>query len=405
MQCTSCKTLQCYVCKATVKDYNHFDQGGYRGRTSGAASASKKCPLYDNVDERHEREVKEAEAKARAEIVDNNPDVSEEDLEIKVSDAVKKAEDARLQRARQGYGGGAEGYMAYRMHMMNPPGRRLGGAGEGELDDMMDLLGAGRDAAGEGGGAAEDFANRIERMRQQRDRHREMMRQRQARNRRAAAGNGEAVMPGAFGGFDLQPAGEGQVAGNPFVLQPQAFMPFAGDGQQAQQPQAAAAQPNYQQAANQPAQQQQPLFPGLFMPPDNYADPPNLFANAYRGLHEDILHAQTPEQRQARQRALQRRLAAQQQEMLARLPQGPMQRAQNLMAQEYGRQAWNNGNNNAVAAANPRAPIGPFENYPDAHGAAAGEAAYPEFFPAYHPRVGDPADQRRAAGEAGRRWV
>lgn len=97
----SCGTLQCYVCSAIVKDYEHFDQGPHRGRTVGGPQ-SKKCPLYDNVEERHDREVKDAEAKTRAEIVENNPDVSAEDLEIKVSDAVKKAEDDRLKRAGVG---------------------------------------------------------------------------------------------------------------------------------------------------------------------------------------------------------------------------------------------------------------------------------------------------------------
>lgn len=104
MSCGSCGTLQCYVCSAVIKNYNHFDQGANRGKTSNGAQA-KKCPLYDDVEERHEREVKEAETKARAEVVENNPDVTAEDLEIKVSEAVKKAETDRRQRGRGVYGG------------------------------------------------------------------------------------------------------------------------------------------------------------------------------------------------------------------------------------------------------------------------------------------------------------
>ena len=94
MRCPSCGNMQCYVCSVSLKDYNHFDQS-----PSGAAQGSGgKCPLYDNVEERHEREVKEAEAAARAQVISENPDVSVDDLEIKVSDAVKKATADRIQQ-------------------------------------------------------------------------------------------------------------------------------------------------------------------------------------------------------------------------------------------------------------------------------------------------------------------
>jgi len=89
MSCPSCGNLQCYICHESLKNYDHFDQRPTGGRVDGARS--KLCPLYDNVEERHAREVKEAEAKARAEVVENNPDVDPEDLEIKVSDAVSRA--------------------------------------------------------------------------------------------------------------------------------------------------------------------------------------------------------------------------------------------------------------------------------------------------------------------------
>jgi TRIAD3 protein (E3 ubiquitin-protein ligase RNF216) len=95
MRCPSCGNMQCYVCSISLKDYNHFDQS-----LSGTAQGSKvKCPLYDNVEERHEREVREAEAAARAQVVSENPDVSVDDLEIKVSDAVKKATADRIRQA------------------------------------------------------------------------------------------------------------------------------------------------------------------------------------------------------------------------------------------------------------------------------------------------------------------
>ncbi|KAK4543562.1 hypothetical protein LTR36_005457 [Oleoguttula mirabilis] len=104
MTCPSCANLQCYVCSESLKNYDHFDQAPGRALDG---SAPKKCPLYDNVEERHEREVKEAEATARAQVAAENPDVSPDDLEIKVSDAVKKSTADRIKK-----GGGADGGMA-----------------------------------------------------------------------------------------------------------------------------------------------------------------------------------------------------------------------------------------------------------------------------------------------------
>ncbi|KAK5165469.1 uncharacterized protein LTR77_008998 [Saxophila tyrrhenica] len=98
MSCNSCGNKQCYVCSKDVHDYNHFDQTT-RPNAGASSSKSKLCPLYDNVEERHEREVKEAEAAARAQVVEDNPDVTAEDLEIKVSDAVKQTAADRVQQA------------------------------------------------------------------------------------------------------------------------------------------------------------------------------------------------------------------------------------------------------------------------------------------------------------------
>ncbi|KAK6429475.1 hypothetical protein LTR95_014376 [Oleoguttula sp. CCFEE 5521] len=90
MTCPSCGHLQCYVCSKTLKGYEHFDQSGghpYPGQPA-APKAEGKCPLYDDVEVRHEREVKAAEDAARAEVVTSNPDVTAEDLQIKMSAAV-----------------------------------------------------------------------------------------------------------------------------------------------------------------------------------------------------------------------------------------------------------------------------------------------------------------------------
>jgi TRIAD3 protein (E3 ubiquitin-protein ligase RNF216) len=78
-----------YVCSENVANYEHFGDVG-RGR----------CPLHDNVEDRHEQEVKKAADEAMARVRADNPDLSDVDLMIKVSDCVKQAEDARKGQAQ-----------------------------------------------------------------------------------------------------------------------------------------------------------------------------------------------------------------------------------------------------------------------------------------------------------------
>jgi len=103
MTCPSCNNLQCYVCSQTVTDYTHFHrQGG--------------CPLHDNLEERHAKEVQEAEAAARAKVVAENPLISKEDLDFQLSERVKKDEEAAEARRRQinaAGGGGNAGIANY----------------------------------------------------------------------------------------------------------------------------------------------------------------------------------------------------------------------------------------------------------------------------------------------------
>lgn len=142
MTCPSCANLQCYVCSESLKNYDHFDQAP--GRTVAGEDKSKKCPLYDNVEERHEREVKEAEAAARAQIAAENPDVSPDDLEIKVSNAVKKSTADRIKNAG-GPGGGGVGRYPYMPAGLRDAMRGLGVPyGAAFLDDVdADLAEAG----------------------------------------------------------------------------------------------------------------------------------------------------------------------------------------------------------------------------------------------------------------------
>jgi TRIAD3 protein (E3 ubiquitin-protein ligase RNF216) len=71
-----------------VTDYNHF----------GEAQAGK-CPLHENIEDRHEQEVKRAADEAMAKVRLDHPNLSDADLMVKVSDRVKQAEDARKGRA------------------------------------------------------------------------------------------------------------------------------------------------------------------------------------------------------------------------------------------------------------------------------------------------------------------
>ncbi|KAI6851343.1 hypothetical protein KC327_g16427 [Hortaea werneckii] len=95
MTCPSCHNMQCYCCSQTLKNYDHFDQAPVRSSRKNG----KKCPLYDDVEVRHEREVKEAEEAAKKQLMEGNPELNAEDLEIKISDRVKQAEANKAQRA------------------------------------------------------------------------------------------------------------------------------------------------------------------------------------------------------------------------------------------------------------------------------------------------------------------
>ncbi|KAH7095873.1 hypothetical protein FB567DRAFT_431044 [Paraphoma chrysanthemicola] len=89
MTCSHCRNVQCYVCSKNVVNYDHFGE-----------AATGKCPLHENVEDRHEQEVKKAADEAMAKVRADNPHLSDADLMIKVSDKVKQVEDARKGRAQ-----------------------------------------------------------------------------------------------------------------------------------------------------------------------------------------------------------------------------------------------------------------------------------------------------------------
>ncbi|KAF2018741.1 hypothetical protein BU24DRAFT_104098 [Aaosphaeria arxii CBS 175.79] len=86
MTCGKCGNMQCYVCSKNVAAYDHFGGEG--------------CPLHDNIEERHEEDIRKAEDEAMRKIRAENPDITEEDLKILSSDRVLKAEAERKQQAQ-----------------------------------------------------------------------------------------------------------------------------------------------------------------------------------------------------------------------------------------------------------------------------------------------------------------
>ncbi|KAI1356254.1 hypothetical protein F5Y01DRAFT_301221 [Xylaria sp. FL0043] len=68
IRCTKCGTLQCDVCRKTIKDYSHFNDSK-RGGKAG------QCPLFDASQERYEKEVSSAEAEMRKKVIEKDPNV------------------------------------------------------------------------------------------------------------------------------------------------------------------------------------------------------------------------------------------------------------------------------------------------------------------------------------------
>ena len=79
-----------YICSKNVHNYEHFGDPN-KGR----------CALHDNVEDVHEQAVKRAADEAMAKVKAENPELSEADLMIQVSDRVKRAEAARKGRAAE----------------------------------------------------------------------------------------------------------------------------------------------------------------------------------------------------------------------------------------------------------------------------------------------------------------
>ncbi|KFA72165.1 hypothetical protein S40288_07077 [Stachybotrys chartarum IBT 40288] len=74
MTCTNagCRNVQCYVCSKSC-NYSHFDQAHFGGKNGN-------CPLHDDVEARHDDDVRKAEAAARKLVEEKEPIIADKIL-------------------------------------------------------------------------------------------------------------------------------------------------------------------------------------------------------------------------------------------------------------------------------------------------------------------------------------
>lgn len=92
MTCTrpGCRNVQCYVCSKSCA-YSHFNDETRGGKTGN-------CPLFEKTSQRHEDDVKKAEQEALKRIRIEHPEIAEEDLSVRVPEAVLEDEQRRQAR-------------------------------------------------------------------------------------------------------------------------------------------------------------------------------------------------------------------------------------------------------------------------------------------------------------------
>ena len=88
MTCTvpACRNVQCYICSKNC-DYKHFARK--------YLPEDGCCPLYDNSEDRHEKEVRKAQEEITKRVQSERPDILPGSLEITVSDTVRQDEERR----------------------------------------------------------------------------------------------------------------------------------------------------------------------------------------------------------------------------------------------------------------------------------------------------------------------
>ncbi|KAK3898961.1 hypothetical protein C8A05DRAFT_18530 [Staphylotrichum tortipilum] len=82
-----CGNVQCYVCSKSC-DYSHFDDAGRGGKKGN-------CPLFDSVEDRHERDVQAAEEEILKRLAEEKPGLEAAMLKVNFSDKVKKDDERR----------------------------------------------------------------------------------------------------------------------------------------------------------------------------------------------------------------------------------------------------------------------------------------------------------------------
>ncbi|KAF3911915.1 hypothetical protein ABW21_db0207934 [Orbilia brochopaga] len=105
--CSRCSAINCYLCSKVIKDYKHFNDVN-RGGKSG------NCLLFDNTDERHHNEVQAAEQAAINKIRAENPDISEEEMRVRLSKVVLDGERQKIDEGNR------------RLGILNPPAVAIG---------------------------------------------------------------------------------------------------------------------------------------------------------------------------------------------------------------------------------------------------------------------------------------
>ncbi|EQB53745.1 hypothetical protein CGLO_06488 [Colletotrichum gloeosporioides Cg-14] len=93
MTCTrpGCRNVQCYVCSKSCA-YDHFDDAARGGKKGN-------CPLFEQTEVRHEKEVRQAEEEARQKVLAAKPKLDEELLKFNMSKHVTKGEKKTRSRA------------------------------------------------------------------------------------------------------------------------------------------------------------------------------------------------------------------------------------------------------------------------------------------------------------------
>ncbi|KAK6497650.1 hypothetical protein TWF481_012055 [Arthrobotrys musiformis] len=95
--CSRCHAMNCYLCSKVIKDYHHFNDPARGGRTGN-------CLLFDNTDERHHNEVHAAEEAAIAKIRAENPEITEEQMRIQLSQVIIDEERQKIEEGNRRLG-------------------------------------------------------------------------------------------------------------------------------------------------------------------------------------------------------------------------------------------------------------------------------------------------------------